>query len=137
MFELGLYEQLINKFFSFKLSTLDKDKFYVKETELDKEEAAQYLSRYLSTVIQTALNILPKESNIERQIDLSNKIIHLIKTELNDEDFEENLIETSGRILTAVFSRLNNHFHDFDKHLKEITPLTRFSQSELFTGSNR
>lgn len=53
MFELGLYEQLINKLFSFKLSTLDK------------EEAAQYLSRYLSSVIQTALNALPKENSIE------------------------------------------------------------------------
>jgi superfamily II DNA or RNA helicase/uncharacterized protein (UPF0128 family) len=137
MFELGLYEQLINKLFSFKLSTLDKDKFYIKETVLDKEEAAQYLSRYLSFVIQTALKALPKESSIEKQIELSNKIIRLLKSELDDEDFEENLIDTNGRILTAVFSKLNNHFPDFDKHLKEITPITRFSQSELFTGSNR
>jgi superfamily II DNA or RNA helicase len=137
MFEVGLYEQLINKLLQFKLSTLDRDKFYVKETLLDKEEAAQYLSRYLSTVIQTALNELPKENTIEKQIELSNKIIRLIKAELDDEDFEEDLIDANGRILTAVFSKLNTHFHDFDKHLKEITPITRLSQSELFTGSNR
>ena len=27
-------------------------------------------------------------------------------------------------------------FSDFDQHLKEITPYTTLSQSELFTGSN-
>jgi superfamily II DNA or RNA helicase len=137
MFELGLYEQLINKLFSFKLSTLDKDKFYIKESLLDKEEAAQYLSRYLSFVIQTALNALPKENKLEKQIEVSNKIIKLLKSQLDDEDFEENLIEANGRVLTAVFSKLDAYFPDFDRHLKEITPITRFSQSELFTGSNR
>lgn len=137
MFAEGLYEQLINKLFQFKLSTLDKVKFYIKETPLDKEEAAQYLSRYLSTIIQTALNELPKENSIEKQIELSNKIIRLLKEELDDQDFEEDLIDTNGKILTAVFSKLYTHFPDFDKHLKEITPITRFSQSELFTGSNR
>lgn len=137
MFELGLYEQLINNLFSFKLSTLDKDKFYIKESILDKEEAAQYLSRYLSFVIQTALNTLPKENKLGRQIEISNKVIRLLTAELDDRDFEENLIEANGRILTAVFSKLDVHIPDLEKHLKEITPITRFSQSELFTGSNR
>jgi superfamily II DNA or RNA helicase/HKD family nuclease len=137
MFTEGLYEQLINKLYQYKLSTLDKNKFYVKEAPLDKEEAAQYLSRYLSSVIQTALNELPKENSIEKQIELSNKVIRLLKEELDDEDFEDDLLDTNGKILSAVFSKLNTHFPDFDKHLKEITPITRFSQSELFTGSNR
>lgn len=137
MFELGLYEQLINKLISIKLSTLEKDKFYVKETLLDKEEAAQYLSRYLSSIIQVGLNALPKENSVEKQIELCNKIINLLKNELNDEDFEESLIDTRGRILNAVFSTLSLPVPDFDKYLKEITPITRFSQSELFTGSNR
>jgi superfamily II DNA or RNA helicase len=137
MFEQGLYEQLLNKYFSTRLSTLDKNQFYVKETILDKEEASQYLGRYLSFTIQTALNFLPKDNGIERQIELCNKIIHLLVNELHDDDFEENLIDTNGKILVAVFSKLNNPIPDFDKHLKEITPITRLSQSELFTGSNK
>jgi superfamily II DNA or RNA helicase len=137
MFEEGIYEQLLNKYFSTRLSTLDKDQFYVKETILDREEASQYLSRYLSSTIQTALSIIPKDNGIERQIELCNKILLLLVNELRDQDFEENLIDTNGKILVAVFSKLTNHFPDFDKHLKEITPITRLSQSELFTGSNK
>ena len=116
MFEQGLYEQLINKLFSFKLSTLDKEKYYIKETLLDKEEAAQFLSRYLSNVIHTALNTLPKENMVENQIALSNRIISLLRDVLDEKDFEENLIEANGRILTAVFSKLTSSFPELDKH---------------------
>jgi hypothetical protein len=137
MFEQGLYEQLINKLISFKLSTLPNTEYYIKETSLDKEEASQYLSRYLSKVINTALIALPKESLIERQIEVANKIIMLLRDELDDKEFEEDLIEANGRLLTAVFSKLTFHFPDLEQHLKEIIPATRFSQSELFTGSNK
>lgn len=137
IFEQGLYEQIINKLFAFKLSSLEQDKFYIKETLLNKEEAAQYLSRYLANVINIALSSLPKDDSIEKQLTLSNKIITLLRDELDQKDFEENLIDAKGRILTAVFSKLTYQFSDFDKHIHEITPATRFSQSELFTGSNK
>ena len=35
------------------------------------------------------------------------------------------LIETEGKILKAVFTKVDNHFTDLDLHLKEITPYTR------------
>jgi superfamily II DNA or RNA helicase len=41
-----------------------------------------------------------------------------------------------GEILNAVFSKVDAHFSDFNLHLKEITPYTRLSHSELFTGGN-
>jgi superfamily II DNA or RNA helicase len=137
MFEQGLYEQLINKLISFKLSTLNKKEYYLKETILDKEEASQYLSRYLSKIINTALNAFPRENLIEKQIKLSNQIITLLRNELDAKEFEDDLIEANGRILTAVFSKLTSHYPEFDEHLKAIIPATRFSQSELFTGSNK
>jgi hypothetical protein len=46
------------------------------------------------------------------------------------------LIEVQGEILKAVFSKIDAHFSDFDLHLKEITPYTRLTHSELFTGGN-
>jgi superfamily II DNA or RNA helicase len=136
MIQLGLYEQLINKLLSSKLDLLEKEKFFIKETIVDKEEAAKYLGRYLSSTIQYALNSLPKENCLEKQIELCNKIIYLIRDEINEKDFEENLLVTEGKILSAIFTKLNAPFSDFEKHLKEITPYTRLSQSELFTGSN-
>lgn len=46
------------------------------------------------------------------------------------------MIEVQGEILKAVFSKIDTHFSDFDLHLKEITPYTRLTHSELFTGGN-
>ena len=113
------------------LMTEEKQEIYTME------EAAKYLARYLSSTIQIALSILPKENGLEKQIELCNKIIYLIRDEIKDKDFDENLLVTEGIILSAIFTKLDSPFSDFDKRLKEITPYTRLSQSELFTGSNR
>lgn len=136
MKEQGLYEQLINKLISVKLNELDKASFYIKETVIDREEASRVLSNYLSTVIQWALNQLSGDHSTQQQIDLSNKIIILLRDELENTDFEEDLILAEGKILSAIFSKMDAPFSDFDKYLKEVTPYTRLSQSELFTGSN-
>lgn len=132
----GIYEQLITKLVSSKLNELDKEKFYIKQNEIDKNEAARLFSHYLSEVIRFALNLISGDDSIEKQIELSNKIIFLLKKELNNNEFDEDLIATEARILSAIFSKLNANFSDFEKYLKEITPYTRLSQSELFTGSN-
>ena len=98
MFELGLYEQLINKLVASKLNGLDKNAFYIKETAIDKNEAGRILSQYLSNVIQFALNTISGDESIEKQITLSNKIIFLLREELIDEEFNDDLIET-GKFL--------------------------------------
>lgn len=136
MIQQGIYEQLINKLISSRLNELDRNKFYIKENYIDKSEATRILSQYLSDVIRLGLNLIIGEESIEKQIELSNKIIYLLKSELKDDVFEEDLISTEAKILSAVFSKLDSSFGDFEKHLKEITPYTRLTQSELFTGSN-
>ena len=136
MIQEGLYEQLINKLVSSKLNNLDRSLYYIKESEIDKSEASKVLSQYLIQVIRLALSLITGDDSLEQQIKLSNKIIFLLKTELRDEAFEEDLIETKAKILSAIFSKLDANFSDFEKHLKEITPYTRLSQSELFTGNN-
>ena len=136
MLKLGLYEQLINKLISAKLKDVDRNKYFIKETVLDKEEAAKYLCRYLADIIDIALSSLPKENNIEKQIEVSNKIISLLNQELTTTLFEEDIIDIQGKILTAILSKLDNDFVDLDYRLKQITPYTRFTQSELFTGGS-
>jgi superfamily II DNA or RNA helicase len=134
--QTGLYEQLINKLVASKINRLDRNSFFIKESHIDKTEAAKTLGQYLANVIQHALSLVTGEDSIERQIDLANKIISLLKEELTKQDFEDDLIVVEGKILSAVFSRLDAGFSDFDKHLKHITPYSRLSHSELFTGSN-
>jgi superfamily II DNA or RNA helicase len=136
MTQLGLYEQLINKLISSKLNSLDRNTYYIKESPIDKSEASRLLSQYLTEVIRFALNHITGEDSIEKQIELSNRIIFLLRTELKDEEFDEDLISTEAKILSAIFNKIDARFSDFDKYLKEITPYTRLSQSELFTGNN-
>lgn len=136
MEQQGLYEQLINRLISSKLKEIDHKSFYIKEVLVDKTEASRILSLYLVNVIRYALNQITGEERLEKQIALSNKIISLIGSELNDESFKEDIITTEAKILTAIFSKIDARFSDFDTHLKEITPYTQLSQSELFTGNN-
>lgn len=134
--ETGLYEQLINKLVANKLESVDSEKFHISETTLDKEEASQYLSLYLAETIKYALNEIKEKDRPLKQIELSNKIIQLLVSELGNVELSENLLESEGRILHAVFSKLNFPFSSLEERLKEITPYTRMSQSELFTGNN-
>jgi len=132
----GLYEQLINKLISSKLNELDRNTYFVKKNSVDKAEASRILSQYLVNVIRFALNQLSGDDSIEKQISLSNNIIKLIRDELHEDEFEEDLIETEAKILSAIIKKIDSGISDFEKHLKEITPYTRLSQSELFTGNN-
>ena len=77
----GIYEQLISKLVESKLNDLDRNTYYIKETEIDKNEASKVLSQYLLGIIRLALNLISGENSIEKQIELSNKIIFLLKNE--------------------------------------------------------
>ena len=120
MTQTGLYEQLINKLFANKLLLLSDKEFYVKSSVLDKEEASRYLSTYLAEVIKFALNEIKDENKTVKQIELSNKIIQLLIQELPKLDLSVNLIENEGKILEAIFSKIDAPFADFDLRIKEI-----------------
>ena len=134
--ETGLYEQLINKIVNEKLTSLDLKSYYISEVALDKQEASQYLSLYLSQTIRFALNEIKEDGDKPlKQVELSNKIILLLAKELNKLNLSDNLVNNEGKILQAIFSKLEFPYLDIAKRLKEITPYTRLSQSELFTGN--
>lgn len=132
----GIYEQLVTQLISLKLGDLDQSEFQYKLTKLDKAEAAETLSKHIADTIKHALTLIVSENTIQHQIEVANKIILFLKDELNNESFNDDLIDTEGRILKAVFSKIDSHFVDLDLHLKEITPYTRLTHSELFTGGN-
>jgi superfamily II DNA or RNA helicase len=132
----GIYEELVTKLVQQKIDELNQDNFYIDKTRIDKEEASAILSKHLSLTIKNALNYTKTENQIEAQIELANKVILFLKEELNKEEFENDLISVEGEILNAVFTRINAHFSNFNLHLKEITPYTRLTHSELFTGGN-
>ena len=58
----GLYEQLITKLISSKLETINKDQFFIKETIIEKSEAAKVLSHYVSEVANSARSGIGKRA---------------------------------------------------------------------------
>lgn len=132
----GIYEEIVTQLISSKLSGLEKETYYIKEVKIDKEEASNMLSQHLSKTIKYAFSIIKGDNILEHQIEIANKIIKFLKEELKKEEFEDDLIDVEGKILKAVFTRIDAHFSDLDLHLKEITPYTRLTHSELFTGGN-
>lgn len=132
----GLYEELVTKLINCKINELDKNTFQVKKTSIDKAEAAQLLSQHIGKTIRHAFTLIKGDDVVETQIEIANKIILFLKEELKKEEFGDDLIETEGKILKAVFTKVDAHFTDLDLHLKEITPYTRLIHSELFTGGN-
>jgi superfamily II DNA or RNA helicase len=132
----GIYEELVTKLVTRKINELDKNAYHIDKAKIDKTEASIILSKHLSTTIKRALEFINGENQLELQIAIANKIIQFLKEELMKEDFNNDLIEVEGEILKAVFTKIDAHFSDFDIHLKEITPYTRLTHSELFTGGN-
>ncbi|GGK13422.1 type III restriction-modification system restriction subunit Res [Yeosuana aromativorans] len=132
----GIYEELVTQLVLQKLEEIDKNNFYINKSILDKEEASSVLSKHLAQTIKQALNYIKGDNQIELQIKVANKIILFLKEELKREEFKNDLISIEGEILKAVFSRIDSHFSNFNLHLKEITPYTRLTHSELFTGGN-
>ncbi|UOK41493.1 MULTISPECIES: DUF3427 domain-containing protein [Flavobacterium] len=132
----GIYEELVTKLVNKKIEELDKSVFQIKTTTIDKAEAAQLLSQHIGSTIKHAFNLIKADDVLERQIDVANKIILFLRDEINKEEFDNDLIITEGKILKAVFTKIDSHFTDLDLRLKEITPYTRLTHSELFTGGN-
>ncbi len=133
----GIYEELVTTLVKSKLENIDNDSYYIKESKIDKEEATLLLSRHIALSIKNAFQLLKGADQLERQIEISNKIILLLRDELEKTEIANDIIEVEGNILNAVFSKVNAHFSNIDLHLKEITPYTRLTQSELFTGTSK
>jgi superfamily II DNA or RNA helicase len=132
----GIYEELITKLIASRINELDDGCFYIKKIRIDKEEASLLLSQHLAKVIRIAFSMVKGDHVLEQQIKIANDIIRLLKKELYKDEFDDDLIEVEGRILKAVYNKLNTNFSDFETYLKEITPYTRLTHSELFTGGN-
>jgi hypothetical protein len=115
----GLYEEL-TKLVTSKLEELDKDTFQIKTTSIDKAEAAQILSEHIGKTIRHAFTLIKGENILESQIDIANKIILFLKSELKKEEFEDDLIETEGKIIKGSFTKIDAHFTDLD-FLKDYT----------------
>ena len=136
MVQSGIYESLITRLLHERLSELETT-YYIERQAIDPAEAAQFLTRFLTHVLYTAFESLPNsEDRVMKQIDLSNALVKWLADYLNNAELSENLLESQGLILSALFQTTNPIAVDLKSHVARITPQTGLAQSELFTGSN-
>jgi len=135
MQQVGIYEQLITKLIT---NRLDRESFYVGERELNSNEASIWLSRFLSNILEFAIDAIPaSDDRLQQQIMFSNQLLLWLKTKIQDKDFiEDNLLDSQGKILTALYELENPVSADLKNYIDDIFPLTGLTQSELFCGSN-
>ncbi|MFT7680907.1 MAG: superfamily II DNA or RNA helicase [Moritella dasanensis] len=131
----GIYEQLITQLIE---QNLNRDSFYVGERQLETGEATTWISRFLTKLIEVVMESVPQSpERISEQIELANTIIHWLSKHIKDPELiTDNLLDSRGRILTALFDKANPIAVDLPKYVESIMPLTGLSQSELFSGSN-
>ncbi|MFT6908323.1 MAG: superfamily II DNA or RNA helicase [Oleiphilaceae bacterium] len=135
MQQIGIYEQLITQLIE---NRLDRDRFYVGERELSSSEASIWLSRFLSNILEYAIDSIPSsEERLKQQIAFSNELLMWLKDQIEDKDFiEDNLLVSQGKILTALYELENPVSADLKHYIEDIFPITGLTQSELFCGSN-
>ena len=135
MEQTGLYEQLITQLVE---QNLNRESFYVGERSLEAGEAAMWLSRFLTRIIEMAMDSVPNgKTRIHEQINLANTLVQWLSKHINDDELiSENLLDSQGKILTALFDKTNPIAADLPKYVESIMPITGLTQSELFCGSN-
>ncbi len=134
--KLGIYEAVVTQLVQQQVNGLQQDQFYIHSHPIDKVEAARIITQHISLLLKKAFDSFKGEQALHKQIEFANKVIFLLKDEILTENFEQEVILAEGQILAAILSKIDAHFSDFPLHVKEITPYTRLTHSELFTGGN-
>ncbi len=133
MLKDGLYEQVINKELVTELDA-EKDKL-VKKAPIDKAEASQILSKYISQVVEKGLdNLVDNGGDIQAQIDLTNKIVSTIKAQTHEDAFDGLSVDERAEQLLALFDKTNT-IYSINEKAEIVRPVTSLAQSSLFTGA--
>lgn len=102
----GLYEKPINKKLNKALAELT-DNLNVEKEQIDSEEAAGILSKYVKKVVERSLNnISESDDGLAKQIELVNKIIGAIK-ENTSEGITDDLEIAEDKQLLSVTDKTN------------------------------
>jgi len=74
----GLYEALITESLAKVLADLKSEHYVAEEVELDTADSHIALTRHLAIALARALESLPEENRLERQIELVNEILAVL-----------------------------------------------------------
>lgn len=143
--QIGIYEQILNQLFEEKLATIDRNRFYIGERAVKRDEAAKILAMYLTGIFEHILadtidyrenedgiDVCSSNTSIVKGIELANSIIKKLVKEFQLQS--GNLISAQAKILTAVIDKTQSDYPDIAKRLEEIMPMKGLINGALFTG---
>ena len=142
--KIGIYEQIINQLFEEKISSIDHNRFYIRERVIKKDEVAKLLSMYLTSIFEQVLSDMvdindetdeedeQKDSSVKRGLELANSIIRKLVNEFHLDS--GNLVSAQAKILTAVIDKTQSDYPDLAKRLEEMMPMKGLINGALFTG---
>ena len=143
--QIGIYEQILNQLFEEKLATIDRNRFYIGERAVKRDEAAKILAMYLTGIFEHILadtidyrenedgiDVCSSNTFIAKGIELANSIIKKLVKEFQLQS--GNLISAQAKILTAVIDKTQSDYPDIAKRLEEIMPMKGLINGALFTG---
>ncbi len=125
---IGLYEQVITEGLDALLKTADN--LNSLRSDLDPEEAHLLLSQHVNMLVRVALQAYPHAERLQRQIDLSNRILALLMSEIPGAFSREDFV--TREILHAIFPQSLTGLQDNSESMRPGIPL---SQSELLVNA--
>lgn len=131
MLKPGLYEQVINKDISEKLNSSEQ---IIDKREIDRAEAPHILSGYLSEIIEKGLSQFGSD-DIEKKLELANKIVKAITETTGDNEFDGMSLEERAEQLLAV-AEMKNNADSLRNKITMSRPETSMASSSLFTGAS-
>src|SRR5574344_2740325 len=140
MLKPGLYENLINKKIAAYLEKIEANDKDIKPIE--PTEAPSILAKYLSSVLEKAFQKINSDNALNKQIDLTNRLISIVEETLShsendaniDDDLENNTLTTPEQLLGIADSTKPINFLTKNRACF-IRPQTSMTQTSLFTGS--
>ncbi len=132
----GLYEQIVNDWMARRLGNIPEERQALEY--LDNEEAAQYLTQYLTGIIRKALGTMTDKTNgQESQLSLTNNIISLIAKQTNDIGLNDLQVSSQNAQLLLALLKEHDPSLVLNKKAKDyIRPESSVAQSSLFTGAS-
>ena len=132
MLPTGLYEQIINKALDAELAKTDK---LSQTARIDEAEAAKVLAKYVAEIVEKGLdNVKDNGGDLNKQVELVNRIVSTVVKETQEADFEELSVAERAEQLLALLERKNT-IRALDEKAEIIRPETSIAQSSLFTGA--
>ena len=132
MMHNGIYEQIINKGLDKELSETDK---LSQTASIDRAEASKVLAKYVAEIAEKGLDsVKDNGGDLNSQVNLVNRIVSTIMTEINEADFDTLSVADRAEQLLALFDKKNSVLAQ-DEKAEIIRPETSIAQSSLFTGA--